>query len=309
MSEPTNLQEMLREATKDILSEESLAQIEEAFEGAVNDRVEIHVEKALIEQDGSYAGKLETLLEAIDTDHTKKLQQVVEAIDVNHAQKLKVIVNRYKTALNEEAAELKEDLVDNISRYLELYVEELIPAEQLHEAVTNKRATDILQELRSLLAVDQALSKDSIRDAVMDGKQQIQEASTQLESVSEENQKLRGKLYSTEAQLLLEQRLQGYPDSKKQYVKKILGSKSPKFITENFDYTMQLFEKAEEDRLDDIKAQAKRSRARAKKNVDIVTEVQAHGERQVIKETASNLDDVQGSDPAFDTYLGELSKY
>lgn len=308
MSEPTNLQEMLREATKDILSEESLTQIEEAFEGAVSDRVTIHVEKALIEQDESYAGKLETLLEAIDTDHTKKLQKVVEAIDVNHAQKLKVIVGRYKTALNEEASGLKESLIDNISRYLELYVEELIPIEQVNEAVTNKRATDILHELRNLLAVDSALSKASIRDAVMDGKQQIQEASTRLESVSEENSKLRGKLYSTEAQLLLEQRLQGYPDSKKQYVKKILSSKSPKFITENFDYTVQLFEKAEEDRLDDMKAQATRSRARAKKNVDIVTEVQAHGERQVIQETASNLDDVQ-DDPIFDSYLGELSKY
>jgi|SaaInl7_100m_RNA_FD_contig_111_314013_length_2906_multi_9_in_0_out_0_2 hypothetical protein len=308
MSEPTNLQEMLREATKDILSEESLTQIEEAFEGAVNDRVEIHVEKALIEQDESYASKLETLLEAIDTDHTKKLHKVVEAIDVNHAQKLKVIVGKYKTALNEEASGLKENLIDNISRYLELYVEELIPIEQVNEAVTNKRATDILHELRNLLAVDSALSKTSIRDAVMDGKQQIQEASTRLESVSEENSKLRGKLHSTEAQLLLEQRLQGYPDSKKQYVKKILGNKSPKFITENFDYTVQLFEKAEEDRLDDMKAQATRSRRRANKNVDIVTEVQAHGERKVIEETASNLDDVQ-NDPAFNSYLGELSKY
>ena len=308
MSESTNLQEMLREATKDILSEESLAQIEEAFEGAVNDRVTIHVEKALIEQDENYAKKLETLLEAIDADHTKKLGKVVEAIDVNHAQKLKVIVDRYKTALNEEAGELKESLVDNISRYLELYVEDLIPVKQVNEAVTNKRATDILQELRNLLAVDGALEKTSIRDAVMDGKAQINEASTRLESVSEENSKLRGKLHSVEAKLLLEQKLQGYPDNKKQYVKKILGNKSPKFITENFKYTVQLFEKAEEDRLDEMSNQAKRSRTRAKKNVDIVTEVQAHGERQVIKETASNLDDVH-SDQAFDSYLGELSKY
>ena len=124
---PTNLQEMLREATKDILTDESLGMIEEAFEQAVNDRVQIHVEKALVEQDETYASKLETLLEAIDTDHTKKLQKVVESIDVNHAQKLKVIVGRYKKALNEEATELKESLVENISRYLELYVEELIP--------------------------------------------------------------------------------------------------------------------------------------------------------------------------------------
>ena len=125
-SENTKFQEMLKEVTKDILSEDSLGQIQEAFNAAVQERVELHVEKALVEQDDTYASKLETLLEAIDTDHCGKLERLVEAIDTNHAQKLQLIVKKYKGALNEEAGELKESLVDNISNYLDLYVEKAI---------------------------------------------------------------------------------------------------------------------------------------------------------------------------------------
>ncbi len=78
----------VNDATKDILSEDILKEIETAFNANVDDKVKIHVEKALNEQDEDYAKKLEKLVEVIDADHTAKLNQVVEAIDTNHAQKL-----------------------------------------------------------------------------------------------------------------------------------------------------------------------------------------------------------------------------
>ena len=72
--------DQLKEATKDILSEDSLKEIETAFNEAVNDKVQLHVEKALLEQDEAHAAKLTELLEAVDSDHTKKLEKLVEAI-------------------------------------------------------------------------------------------------------------------------------------------------------------------------------------------------------------------------------------
>ena len=75
----------LKEATKDILSEESLKEIETAFNEAVDkagdDKAALQLEQALLNQDDSHAQKLEELLQTIDNDHTAKLNTLVEAID------------------------------------------------------------------------------------------------------------------------------------------------------------------------------------------------------------------------------------
>ena len=76
-----NISEVLKEATKDILTEDVLNEIQAAFEATVNEKVALHVEKALNEQDEDYAKKLENLLEALDADHTNKLKRVVSALD------------------------------------------------------------------------------------------------------------------------------------------------------------------------------------------------------------------------------------
>ena len=119
-----NITKILREATKDILTEDVLKEIEAAFDSTVNERVQIHVEKALAEQDADYSKKLETLVEAIDTDHTNKLKKVVEAIDSDRSAKLKTVVEKYQTALNEEANNFKNNIVDQVSKYLDLYLED-----------------------------------------------------------------------------------------------------------------------------------------------------------------------------------------
>lgn len=304
-TENTNFKELLKEVTKDILSEDSLAQIQEAFDAAVNERVDIHVEKALVEQDDNHTTKLEKLLEAIDTDHSSKLESLVEAIDKNHAQKLQVIVGKYKSALNEEAGQLKEDLVENISNYLELYIDKAVPAEQINEAVSNKRAKTVLNELRQVLAVDGVLGKESVREAIQDGKKQIDESTEKLNKLVQENTQLRETLDRSQAELILERKTAGLPEQKKKYVTRVLVDKDPHFIAENFDYTLSLFEKQDQDQRENLKEQATTRRAKQKKNVDVIVE---NVEESVIEETASNLDEPQDA-PLFDTYMGELGKY
>jgi hypothetical protein len=98
-----NISDLLKAATKDILTEDVLKEIESAYEFSVNTKVQLHVEKALNEQDEDYAKKLETLLEAIDADHVAKLNKVVSALDADRAKKLKKIVEKYEAALTAEA--------------------------------------------------------------------------------------------------------------------------------------------------------------------------------------------------------------
>jgi hypothetical protein len=290
-----DINQILKEATKDILTEDVLKEIEAAFNSAVEDRTQIHVEKALTEQDEDYAKKLETIIEAIDADHTKKLQKVVEALDADRANKLKQIVAKYEKALVKEATDFKTSLVDQISNYLELYLDEKLPLTEIQEAVENKRAANVLNEIRNMLAVDMALAKDSIKDAIVDGKTKIDEAAKQLEDSKKLIKELSAKLAKNEAELVLEKRVAKLGEDEKAYMKKMLNGKSTQFINENFDYTLGLFSKTEEERLANLKSEA------ASETVASTVD------RPVIEESVEEK--VQQSSPAFGAYLSELHKY
>jgi hypothetical protein len=77
-------------------------------------------------------------------------------------------------------------------------------------------------------------------------------------------------------------------------MKKMLTGKSAKFIVENFDYTLSLFNKSEEARLKTLKNEA------------ITETVATTVDRPVIEESVAELDE---ADPSFNLYLSELKKY
>jgi len=288
-----DIKAILKEATQDLLSEEVLKEIEAAFNSAITEKVQLHVTKALTEQDEDYSKKLEHLLSAIDADHTAKLEKVVEAIDVNHSEKLKALVEKYSQALNKEAKAFKDETINNISTYLEAYLDETIPAQDVKDAVKNRKALEVLDQLRSILGVDAALAKESVREAIIDGKRQIQEASEKLEAANKELAKLRAELASRDAELTLEKKTVGLSTRKKDYINKVMKSKSAQFITENIDYALSLFDKTEKERLQNIKEQAVQESATA--SVD----------RPVVEEKVEEITEQVFMNP----YLKELSKY
>jgi hypothetical protein len=273
------------------LSEDTMVEIQNAIEQKVQEKVKIHVEKALAEQDELYSNKLSQLLEAIDSDHSQKLEKVVEAIDADRANKLIQVVKKYEQALNEDANNFKSQLVESISDYLDAYLDEAVPANDIQEAVRNKKAVQVLENLRTHLAVDAALEKESIKEAILDGKTQINEASSKLESVIVENDALKNELAKIKADLLIEQRTVNLNEQQKRYLKKVFADKSPEFISENFDYTLKLFDKKTDSRLESLKEEALTEST----NVDRVVLEQSE---EVINE------DVQLS-----PYLTELRKY
>ena len=277
------------ETLKD-LTPESMTEIQNAINSKVQEKVQIHVEKALAEQDELYSKKLSQLLEAIDADHSTKLEKVVEAVDADRAEKLKIVINKYEKLLTEDANNFKSQLVESISDYLDAYLEETVPAEEVKEAVRNKKALTVLENLRSHLAVDAALQKESIKEAILDGRNQINEASNKLESVVAENAALKDELNAIKANLVIEQRTQNLDEQQKKYIKKVFSNKSPEFIKENFDYTLKLFDKKSNNRLESLKEEALTESS----NVDRVVFEQA----EVINE-----------DVTLSPYLKELSKY
>ena len=291
-----DIKPLLKEATQGLLSDESLNQIETAFTEAVNTKVQLNVESALDKQDTDYTSKLKELLVAIDEDHTKKLVNVVEAVDHNNTAKLKAVIKRYSKALTEDAKNLQEKLVDDVSIYLETYLNEVIPQDAVNAAVQNKKARIILKSLRESLAVDSALMSESIKEGILDGKQQIDEAQKELETTKQQLAVLKESLAITQANLILEQKTALLPEKKKAYAKRVLAGKSPKFITENIDYTLSLFDKKDEERLETLKDEAFDSRI---------------AKDDVINEDVTDSDETinENVDPQLNSYLGELQRY
>jgi hypothetical protein len=291
------ISKLLKEATQGILTDETLSQIQEAFDGAVNERVKIHVEKALMEQDLEYTAKAEQLLEAIDADHSKKLKRVVEAVDTNNAAKLQMVVNRYQSIIKEQANQFKSDLVDKISDYIDIFIESKIPQKSINEAVKNQKARIILNNLRESLAINAALMSESLKDALIDGKTQIDESKSALKAAQQEAKTLRESFEKTKAALVLEQKTAHLNPKKKEYALRVFEGKSPKFIVENIDYTLSLFDKKEEERLETLKEQAFESRKVKSDRIVIEEDTQ-----EEISNSENNFSHVRN-------YLNELGKY
>jgi len=293
-----DIKQTLKEGTKDILSEEALDEIQAAFTAAVDEKAGLQLEAALTKQDEEHADKVGQLLEAIDKDHTDKLDRIVEAVTENHTQKLKMVIERYQGETGQNASVFKEGLVDSVSNYLDLYLEKTFPQDMLEEAVQNKRSENVLAEVRKILAVDMALAKDEIKDAVVDGKKRIDEATTKLDEVEVENTKLLSELNTLKAEKTLSDLSTTLPEHKKKYVQKVLGTKSADFITENFDYTLELFDKETAKNEEVLKEEAIQQ---TQGTVDSVIEP------VVVEESAEESQEEGGKQ--FNSYMNELGKY
>ena len=212
---------VLPEQAEKILSEKSIDDIETA----ISEKIELQVEAALTNQDELYAEKLQELVSAIDKDHSTKLTRVVEAIDHGNAIKLVKVVKKYEKEIGADASKFKNTLVESISDYIEEYIQESVPTEAITEATQNRGARDVLNNLRKVLAVDSSLMNESVKEAVVDGKQQISSLTEQVDKLEKENNLLKEAYHKNRADLLLETKTAGISDKKKEYLKKILKKK------------------------------------------------------------------------------------
>lgn len=250
------LTEQLKELTQDMLSDESLSIIEEAL----NKKVQIHVKKALAEQDEEYAAELDKFVNKVDKFYSARLNKIVEKKDADAHAKLKKVVEKYSKELNGGASQFKNSIVEDVSDYLDIYLEEVVPTTSIKEAVRNKKAFSILNKLRSQLGVDSAFIKEATKEALVDGKTQIDEARTELEETRKQNAVLSEKLRKLETQQLLGEKCQKFSPKKRAFLNSMFKDSNAKFINENFDYALSLFDKKEENRIEDIRSEALQNR-------------------------------------------------
>jgi hypothetical protein len=270
------IKNILSEQFKDLISEETLNTIEEAFVQAVEEKSKekIQLESENLKQkiDESYAAKLEQVVEQIDTDHTAKLKKLVEAIDMDHAAKLQKlvkgidqkhtkmleqVVEKYEGQIAEEAKGFQERLVEEVSNYLDLYLDKNLPKEQISEAVANIKAAKQINQIRQIVGISEEFVDSEIKEALVDGKKTIDSLRGELNEALKENAELNQRANRAEATIVLEQKTQDMPSAKRQFVTKLLGNKAPQYIEENFQYVVEMFEKETQEEVDEIKESVK----------------------------------------------------
>ena len=238
---------ILKTLDQSVLNEETANAIAEAFDTAVNEKVQtkvsLELESVLLKQDQDHASKLENLIEAIDLDHCNKLKEVVDTINENHTSKLEDISEFYTTALNEKAQSFSDKIISEMSNYLDLYLDKNLPTQQLEEAVANTHAKVQLQKIKDILSIDPDTLNENVKTVLKKGSDQINNLQEKLNVSYNENAKISLELENLNSALLLEQKTSGLASSKKDYLKKILCDKSPSYIEENFNYVIEMFEK------------------------------------------------------------------
>jgi len=253
------------------LSDTSVNAIQEALEAKVN----LAVEAALVEQDEVYAVKLGSVMESLDKDRTIKLKKLMESFEKDKTAKLVKVVKKYEREQQIDLLKFKKQITESVSAFLEEFLTESFPEKDMEAAVKNKTAYSVLENLRRVLAIDSAVMKESVSGAILQGK-------TELDKIRNENTLLKNNLTvlteeknKTQIKLFLEAKTSKYQDTKKNFIKKALGDKSLKFIQENFDYTVRLFEKQEKKQFEVIKEEALQNRKHKPdfvKNQKIITE-------------------------------------
>ena len=258
-----DISSIIKNIDTSVLNEEVATAIAEAFESAVNEKVEAHltlqIEKALIKQDEDHASKLEGLLESIDADHSKKLGTVVSAINENHTKKLEKLVRFYRKALNEKANKFSKKIVNEMSNFLDAYLSKAIPQTQLNEAVANTTARKQLDKIKELIAFDPSSLNSDVKNVISQGKGKIDDLREQLNVSYKENIDLHEQLKEVQSSFILEKKTKGMPSSKKGYISKLLSDKSPDYIEENFKYVVEMFEREENETSATLVEEAKKS--------------------------------------------------
>jgi hypothetical protein len=250
-----DIMELLGKIDNSVLSEESKKQIQSVFETVVTEKVEAAVKTkvqesvtaALEQLDASHATQLEKLLEAIDTDHSAKLTKLVQRLDDDHTAKLQEIVEHYEATLSKDAKNLMESLSSDVSNFIDLTIKQILPKDMLKEAVENTKAVEMIQRIKEIVSVDPEFINNNIKEALVEGKQQIDTLRSDLNEVLKENVRLATEKTRFEAELVLEKKTASLPAEKRSFIAESFKGKSAEFIKDNFDVTLKLFERKQED--------------------------------------------------------------
>lgn len=236
------LKTIFESVDKEILSEDTLAAISTLVENTVKtkvqERVSLEVESAVKTQYEKFKVVSEKAISAIDTDHTAKIKMVVKTLKEDFDKKLVTVSEGYKKIIGKTAVGHRDTLVESVDEFLDLYIEKSLPKAQIAEAAKNKYALKAIEEARKVLGVGPQYINSNIREALVDGKRQ-------MDKLVSENADLKKKTFVNESKKILADKTVNLPVEASRFVRSRLEGKSAQFIKENFDYVVDMFKRQE----------------------------------------------------------------
>jgi len=250
--------DMLKELGEDIFTEELRTKITEMYDAAVSESVKqqvgLVVDSELEKIDEEHAKQLEGLLESIDQKHLEQMESLVESIDQNYTNKLVTLAEAYENELKDGANTLRESLARNISNYLDVYLDKAFPADTVKEAVENTKAARMVAKIMDVVGIDPEYMSESVKDAIAESKTSVDVLSKQLEDATKKNSLLVEEITKLKTSLVLEQKIQGFNQTKRDYIKRRLQNKSLEEIEENYKFVLEMYERDELDKRDAARA-------------------------------------------------------
>ena len=197
--------------------------------------------------DADHTEKVEKLVEAIDETHTKMFKESIAKVDASHTKKLQNVVEKFRKELNENATEFKDGLVQKVSKFLDLKIEEMVPQDQLHEAVENIQSRKLVNEIKKLLSYDPESINDDVKVALKEGYDAIENLKKELNEKSKENLSLLEETNKIKGQIILESKIKDLPEPKRKFIQKFMTGKTPDYIEGNIDYVLEMYEQNEKE--------------------------------------------------------------
>lgn len=241
-----NITELLPESIRRELGEDSLKAIVEAFEQAVqtkvNEQVALAVECAEANFDEEARKNIDELMEMSELNFKLKTAKAFNIIKEKHEKQIQKLKAHYEGQLKEHAETFKKQLVARIDESIKKGVARAIPTKQLKESLRNHTAMNVLKHMRELLAVNESAAKQAIMPAIREAKKRIDEGVEKSTLLEERNKSLVEENKSLKASLYLAERTKSMSPDAQNYIKRVMKGATQKFIQENLDSVYGMFQ-------------------------------------------------------------------
>lgn len=257
------------------------------------------LEKMATKIDESHTEKMEKLVEAIDTDHTAKMEKLIESIDEDHTAKLQEVIDTANKLVSEAKETKLNESVDALSKYLDTYLEEVIPASKIADTVKLTRLEETFNKMKEILVINDDFVQTEIKEAIEDAKQIIDNKDGKINELMVEKIELKQKVNKHEAEQLLESKLVKFAPAKKAYIKKFFKDADVKEISERLDEAVKAYDKE-----DALKHEmlVEKNKGAAK----VITK--SFVKQEQINENVEDNNDEDESDSMMDMYANKLQK-
>ncbi len=221
---------------------ESLARLDEVHTKTLSESIdrldEEHCEKmkeVVAHIDTVHYNKMKTVLEAIDVDRVGKLNKIEERIDADHTAKLQNIINMYESNYSD-------NLIEKVSDYLDVYLEEVLPEEKAVNMAKVARYDDVFMEMRKLLVVTDEFVNSEIKEAVEDAKQQLDEKTDSINGLMLEKIAMSKTIERLEAKALLREKTETMTAGEKAYITKFFENADVTEINSNLNEAVRAYD-------------------------------------------------------------------